>query len=74
MQFAESFRDKTFVVSDADARIRRGENLMAFLLDAGGRFQTIPKGTNVKIDEVKVVEAGSLSSIIFGLAAAVDGS
>ena len=74
MQFAESFRDKTFVVSDADARIRRGENLMAFILDAGGRFQTIPKGTNVKIDEVKVVEAGSLSSIIFGLAAAVDGS
>lgn len=74
MRFDESFRDKTFVVSDSDARIRLDEDLMGFLLGAGGGFQTIPQGTNVKIVEVKVAEAGSLSSIIFGRATSVDGS
>jgi hypothetical protein len=74
VNFAESFREKTFVIVDPDARIRRDDDLMAFLPGAGGGFQTIPKGTKVKIVEVKVAEAGSRSSIVFGRATSVDGS
>lgn len=74
MNLAESFRGKTFVVVDSDARIRRDEDLMTFLLDAGGHFQTIPKGTKVKIVEVRVVEAGSRSNIVFGQATCADGN
>ena len=74
MNFAESFRDKTFVVVDPDARIRRDDDLMAFVPGAGGGFQAIPKGTKVKIVEVKVAEAGSRSSIVFGRATSLDGA
>ena len=74
MNFAESFRDKIFVVVDSDARIRRDDDLMAFVPAAGGGFQAIPKGTKVKIVEVKVAEAGSRSSIVFGRATSVDGT
>lgn len=52
MSFSESYRDKTFVVDDADARIRRDEDLMAFVPVTGEHFQTIPKGTAVQIVEV----------------------
>lgn len=74
VNFAESFGGKTFVVVDLDARIRRDEDLMEFVLDTGGRFQAIPKGTKLKIIEVKVIEAGSLSNIVFGRATSVDGT
>ncbi len=74
MSFAESFRSKTFVVVDPDARIRRDDDLMAFVPAASGGFQTIPKGTKVKIVEVKIAEAGSRSSIVFGRATSVDGT
>ena len=73
MNFAKSFRDKVFVVVDSDARIRRDDDLMAFVTAAGGGFQAIPKATKVRIAEVKVVEAGSRSSIVFGRATSVDG-
>ena len=72
MNFAESFQDKTFVVVDSDARIRSDQDLMAFFLDTDGRFQTIPKDTEIKIVEVKVVEAGSRSSIVFGRAMSIN--
>lgn len=74
MSFAESFRDKTFVVVDPDARIRRDDDLMAFVHTTGGGFQVIAKGTKVKIVEVKVAETGSRSSIVFGRATSVDGT
>ena len=74
MTFVESFRDKSFVVDDADARIRRDDDLMAFVPAAGGHFQTIPKGTEVKVVEVRVVEGGSKSNIVFGRATSADGS
>ena len=73
MNVAESFRDKTFVVEDSDARIRLDEDLMAFALDTGGRFLAIPKNTKVKIVEVKVGETGSRTSIVFGRATSADG-
>jgi hypothetical protein len=74
MNFAESFRDKTFVVVDSDARVRRDEDLMAFVPATADRFQTIPKGTRVNLVEVKVAEVGSRSSIVFGRAISVDGT
>lgn len=72
MNFAESFRDKIFVVVDSDARIRRDDDLMEFVPAAGGGFQVIPKDIKVQIVEVKVAEAGSSSSIVFGRATSVD--
>lgn len=74
MSFAESFLSKTFVVVDPDARIRRDDDLMAFVSAAGGGFQAIPKGTKVKIVEVKIAETGSRSSIVFARATSVDGA
>jgi hypothetical protein len=74
MNFAESFRDRTFVVADPDARIRRDDDLMAFVPGDGGGFRTIPKGTEVGIVEVKIAETGSRSSIVFGRASSVDGT
>lgn len=72
MNFAESFLDKMFVVVDSDARIRRDDDLMAFVPAAGGGFETIPQGTKVKVAEVKVAETGSRSSIVFGRAKSAD--
>ena len=74
MNFAETFRDKIFVVVDSDARIRRDDDLMAFVPAAAGGFEAIPKGTKVKILEVTVAETGSRSSIVFGRATSVDGT
>jgi hypothetical protein len=74
VNFAESFRDKAFVVVDPDARLRLDDDLMAFVPAAGGGFKVIPKGTKVKIVEVKIAETGSRSSIVFGRATSVDGT
>ncbi len=74
MSLSESYQDKTFVVDDADARIRRDDDLMAFVPAAAGHFQTIPRGTAVKIVEIKVAEVGSQSIIVFGRATSIDGS
>lgn len=73
-ELRRSFRDKTFVVVDSDARIRRDDDVMAFVHTTGGGFQVISKGTKVKIVEVKVAETGSRSSIVFGRATSVDGT
>lgn len=74
MNFAESFRGKIFVVVDTDARIRRDDDLMAFVSVPGGGFRIIPEGTKVQIVEVKVAETGSRSSIVFGRATSIDGA
>ena len=74
MNVAECFRDKTFVVADPDARIRRDDDLMAFVSGAQGGFRNVPKGTPVKIIDVKLAEAGSLHNIVFGRATSVDGA
>lgn len=74
MNFAESFRDKTFIIADPDARIRRDNDLMSFVPTAGGGFETIPILTRVRVVEVKVAETGSRSSIVFGRATSADGT
>lgn len=73
MSLAESYLDKTFTVVDADARIRRDDDPMAFVAAPGGQFLTIPPGTEVRIAEIKVAEAGSQRRIIFGRATSTDG-
>lgn len=74
MPLADSFRDRTFTVNDPDARIRRDGDLMSFVPTAGGGFQTIPKGTAVRIDQVQLAETGSKTSIVFGRASSADGA
>ncbi|WP_431266313.1 M15 family metallopeptidase [Roseateles chitinivorans] len=73
MSLEESFRDRTFVVDDPDARIRRDDDLMAFVAAPGGGFRTIARGTSVSIVEVRLEEAGSKKRIVFGRAAAAGG-
>jgi hypothetical protein len=72
MDAAESFRGRTFTVADPDARIRSDDDLMAFVSAGGGRFQTIPNGTKVKVTEVQLAETGSRTSIVFGRATSED--
>lgn len=74
MSLAESYLDKTFVVADADARIRRDDDLMAFVTTAGGGFQTLPQGSTVRVAEVRVQEAGSQAMIVFGRTTSADGA
>lgn len=73
MSHAESFLDKTFTVADPDARVRRDDDLMAFLPLPGGGFRSIPRGSVIRITEVRVAEAGSQARIVFGRAASADG-
>lgn len=68
MELAESYREKTFKVVDPDARIRREDNL-AELTEA-----VIPAGTPVRIAEMKVLETGNKSSIVFGRTVSADGA
>jgi hypothetical protein len=84
MSRTESYADKTFIVADADARLRKPNNLMEFErftaadpLPAGeqvGNFKRIAKGTTVKVDKVKVVPTGSSGSIVFGHCLSPDGT
>ena len=73
MSIAESFRDKVFVIADSDARIRRANDLMLFILDPGGHFQKIPTYTKVKIVDIRLAEVSSRNSMVFGHATSVDG-
>src|SRR5262245_47864132 len=69
MSRTESYKDHMFTVDDADARIRSAADLMQFekfvagdLLPPGeqiGNFKHIPRGTQVKVDDVKLVQTGS---------------
>lgn len=72
MSLVESFRDKVFVVEDPDTRIRDPEDLMSFVRTAGGGFQRIQVGQQVRIDAVKLVEAGSQSFKLFAHAVNAD--
>lgn len=74
MNVAESFRDKTFVIADPDARVRNTGDLMTFSTTPEGHFITIPKGTNVIFTEIRLAETGSRGNIVFGYATAADGS
>ncbi len=74
MNLAESYRDKIFVVEDQDARIRREDDLAAFVPAAAGQpasasgFLIIPRGAAVRIDAVRLLETGAKKAIVFGFA------
>jgi hypothetical protein len=84
MSRIESYLDKTFIVTDADTRIRTPGDLMAFerytpadALPPGeqvGNFKRIAKDTQVKVDAIKVVATGGSGSIAFAHALSQDGT
>src|SRR5262249_2102664 len=83
MSKSNSYLDKTFVVTDPDARIRKPDTFMEFqvytaadALPPGeqiGNFKRIPQNTEVKIDDIEIVRTGSSGSIIFAHAMSKDG-
>lgn len=50
---AESYRVKTFAVEDSDARLRRTDDLNAFVTRPDGAIKTIPPGSSIRIEDVR---------------------
>jgi hypothetical protein len=65
MDLTKSYKDKTFTVADPDARLRVPGDLMQFQKDAAGNFLVIPNGTQVTVDDARVVLTGASASISF---------
>jgi hypothetical protein len=84
MTRTRSYTDKTFIVADPDARIRKSGNLLEFEtygpgdpLPAGekiGNIKRIPRKERVKVDKIKLVPTGSSGSIVFGHVWSPDGA
>lgn len=73
MQFAESFRDRIYRVTDPDARIRISrERIFEFAMD-GGAPRRIPEGDEVRVREVLVADTGLEDRRIFALVESADG-
>ena len=49
----KSYLNKAFVIDDPDARIRKEENLLEFVMENGAP-KRIPKGTQIKVTDAKV--------------------
>jgi len=62
---SESYKAKSFSIKDHDARLRNPEMLSQFLPLVDGMFPTIPFGSEVRVDEVKILPAGSRSVTLF---------
>ncbi len=71
---SESYRGKTFIVSDPDARLRIAGALHQFVTGADGSFATIPNGTKVSIDAVEVTPAGAKAVNVYAHALSADGA
>ena len=69
---AHSYREKIFVVENSDARLRRADDLSAFVLRPDGAIKTIPPGSSIKIADVRTTPAGSKAVNIFVLARSAD--
>lgn len=69
---AESYREKTFLVEDSDARLRRADDVNAFVTKPDGGIKTIPPGSSIRIDDVRTTPAGSKAVNIFVLAKSAD--
>lgn len=52
---SESYKGKTFIVADADARLRKPGALGEFVTNADGSFPLIPNGTRIKIEAVEAI-------------------
>jgi hypothetical protein len=62
---SESYKEKTFVVEDSDARIRDPNNLNTFFAHPDGTPRRIAPGTVIRVGDVKTIAAGSKSVNIF---------
>lgn len=69
---ALSYRGKTFVVESSDARLRRADDLSAFVLRPDGAIKTIAPGSSIRIADVRTTPAGSKAVNIFVLARSAD--
>lgn len=65
MSSIESFRGRKCVVDDREARLRKADALDESIALPGGGFATIAKGTEVEIDEVRLVPAGAKRVVVF---------
>ena len=83
MSSIESFRDKVFLVSDLDARIRDDGDLLTFATykpgdtiprgSSVGDAKRIPQGAQVRVSAIKVVPTGSRSITIFARTTSASG-
>jgi hypothetical protein len=83
MSKTEGYKDKTFTVTDPDARIRKASDLTQFeQYKAGdplppgaavGDFKRIAKNTKVRVDQIKILPTGSKRSIVFAHAMSAGG-
>ena len=55
----QSYVNKTFIVDDPQARIRTDEDLLAYLMENGAP-KLIPKGTEIKISDTRVLKESSV--------------
>lgn len=62
---AASYRSRTFIVEDADARLRTGSTLQDFVTGADGKPRTIAKGKTIRVEDIKVFPVGTKSANIF---------
>lgn len=75
MSHTPSYLSKTFIIADADARLRDPQDLTTYLrFSAGdplppgvkvGDFKTVPRGTVLRIDEIRRLPTGSQSVTVF---------
>lgn len=73
---SESYKGKTFLIANPDARLRKPDALDQFLTDAAGTLLKIANGATIKIDAVETVPTapGARTVRLFGHALAADGS
>lgn len=79
----ESYRDRTFLVSDRDARLRSSDDIWAFLTyssvddippgSAVGDYIRIPEGKRVSVRDIRIVPAGKRHRFFADVEDAADG-
>jgi len=75
MSLDHSYHDRTFRVTDPDARVRAPKNLLKFApVQPGEDYRRIPLGAEVRVSEVAVLPMGSDAVRVFGLATSLDGA
>jgi D-alanyl-D-alanine carboxypeptidase len=71
---SESYKGKQFLVTDADARLRKDGALSEYATGPDGGFVIIPKGTRIRIDAIEVVPAGAKAVVVYVHAQSADGA
>lgn len=71
---AESYKDKLFLVTDPDARVRKDGHLDEYVTGPDRDFVRIPRGTKIRIDAVEAVPAGAKAVVLYVHALSADGA